>query len=910
MARRSSAASILSFAPTKNNADVSARQTFSPSTSKAKLPPSSSLLSNTSSKFPDNALHLSPDELYTKHTIPEVKAVQLQLRADAEAKQEELRVMVGERYRDLLQASTSIISISKSSQRVKEALEEIKEITSSQNPSPTPKRASQSSKDDTHLQTLQKLSAHVKLLLDAPEHLWRLIERDKYFHAAWLFLLARVVHRALVQDDGQDEESWINQGINILEQFPLIQRQWDTVSHFRTQIVHKATMSLRIYNRPSEDICATLLTLHLLDSRPLSETLTVFLAQRSKTFGTLLTKTTETPSTSIPAANQHNGQANGHLPQGTVPKSGVKPTKVQVRMIKISIQTAFDVMSRTVNTARDVFQESSEEARHSMIGQVLKHIQFDSSSSTVELSSLPSELLLDTQTLLAGLPSAAQFNLLPANISSYKPYVDLDSASSSVPQALLFQKLDAWFTHAADSSRNALTKWFSGLSTVKDVWSVRTSLRKWLQSDSQLEQKEQLKLKTVMDEAVRHRVTSIWKSVLLEAEEAFCKQLSSVTIIDSVMQECAPLEHLFRTPTLPTFPPAGAGLSTSEATLLTYRSTLRQQLSGRTPYLDSVLSTLEKCSATLQRDFSRITAGDDDRDLAATLREAYRPDAEVFCDKLVNALNLAAEEAMKRSDVDSGIKTLVLISRTASELSLSSPFVSGISCDDLAAEAFRAKTCAVHDRITAFWLDHTVSHAISEYTRLIRLSKLSSSQSPSGPSAALIESLLSLSTGCHSLGLSHEPHLLSKIAQKALVSYCSSFIETTDRGIKTSGLQALYDLTFLSKLSSSWNVKEMNSSPLDSALELLRFKTSSDGSNSLGGDPERAASDHIMRMQVLLSALLSPSTSISPTSKEHGDKLSALLTYGVPVIDASFQSVTELAKPSARFGLLLINTSG
>lgn len=63
---------------------------------------------------------------------------------------------------------------------------------------------------------LQVLSAHIKLLLDAPEHLWRLIEREKYFQAAWLFLLARVVHRALIRDDAQDDESWTQHGIDVL----------------------------------------------------------------------------------------------------------------------------------------------------------------------------------------------------------------------------------------------------------------------------------------------------------------------------------------------------------------------------------------------------------------------------------------------------------------------------------------------------------------------------------------------------------------------------------------------------------------------------------------------------------------------------------------------------------------------
>lgn len=68
---------------------------------------------------------------------------------------------------------------------------------------------------DRHLYTLQVLSAHLKILLDAPEHLWRLIERKKYLPAAWLFLLARVVYQGLRNDD-TDEQSWINEGIDVL----------------------------------------------------------------------------------------------------------------------------------------------------------------------------------------------------------------------------------------------------------------------------------------------------------------------------------------------------------------------------------------------------------------------------------------------------------------------------------------------------------------------------------------------------------------------------------------------------------------------------------------------------------------------------------------------------------------------
>jgi len=115
---------------------------------------------------------------------------------------------------------------------------------------------------DRHLYTLQVLSAHMKILLDAPEHLWRLIERKKYLPAAWLFLLARVVYQALVRNNDADEQSWISEGTDVSvrftfelkhklvrvffqAEFPLVQRQWEVVSQFRSQIIHKSTLSLR-----------------------------------------------------------------------------------------------------------------------------------------------------------------------------------------------------------------------------------------------------------------------------------------------------------------------------------------------------------------------------------------------------------------------------------------------------------------------------------------------------------------------------------------------------------------------------------------------------------------------------------------------------------------------------------------
>ena len=110
----------------------------------------------------------------------------------------------------------------------------------------------------------------MKLLLDTPEHIWRLLEKKNYLHAGWLFLLARIVYQALVRDGAEDEDDWNAYGINMSvrgpvhdlfatnthdayqEQFPLVQRQWDAVAPLRAQITYKATLSLRDSNASLE----------------------------------------------------------------------------------------------------------------------------------------------------------------------------------------------------------------------------------------------------------------------------------------------------------------------------------------------------------------------------------------------------------------------------------------------------------------------------------------------------------------------------------------------------------------------------------------------------------------------------------------------------------------------------------
>ncbi|KAG2062297.1 hypothetical protein BDR06DRAFT_868711 [Suillus hirtellus] len=890
MARRPSTVSVASIGSIKNLAELShltSASTFAPSPSAPNFPrsvPSTHFSSVQSTKVQDETADIDPDELFAKCTIPEVKAKQVQLRSDAEAKQEELRVMVGERYRDLLQASTSIISMSKSARRVEEAFQETKDAIASRQQPSRENRTSNVGKEDSHLQTLQVLSAHIKLLLDAPEHLWRLIEREKYFHATWLFMLARVVHRALSHDDDQDEDSWLNQGINIMEQFPLIQRQWETISHFRSQIAHRATLSLRIHEKSPEDTCATILTLHILESRPLTDTLTTYLSQRTRTM--------------------HTSVSNNSIITTTATSNGVPTTKCtspndRLQEVKSSLLILVEVISRTVNCARNVFQ-SLRPKQPALAIRVLEQMHTESLAVSNSETALPSELALSTQTILSGLPSSSYFTLLPADIRSYKPYIELSSASSSVPGHFLEDKLRTWFDQSCSILRDSLDRWLLQLDSVKSVWNVRTSLRKWLLT-SGLVKTEQTALDTLFEEAIRKRVSAIWTDTIHRAKELFLKALSTLTASSGVVaEEFSPLNSIYVPQSVPPPPLTGSGPAAYEHPYQTYRTVLQSQLRCRTPRLQTFLNILEESAASLQKDYTRISLDQSSKRLARNLVEAYLPEAKAFCSLIADALASTTDELMKQSDTGPAIRNMIFLSRVAVEISLTSPFLNNIGCDEVVALQIRDKTGLLFDRIINRWREHTTSSAISGYDDAKFHSTLS------GPSPALMESLHALSTSLHSLGLTHHPSQLTSIASSLLSLFINKFTRDIPNGDTSRNIQMLNDANFLRCLALVWPSEVLETSSLDRLIAALQSEVQSSGGH-LQPDPEQAAKEYLMRTQMLLSALLPPSSSMQP-AKEGADKISALLTYGVPGADTTFLSAVELAKVSTRFPLLLVET--
>ncbi|KAG6814110.1 hypothetical protein H0H92_002105 [Tricholoma furcatifolium] len=875
-------------------------------------------LSVSSTKLPpaerNQNTDVDPDELFSKHTIAEIRFIQQSLRADADAKQEELRLMVGERYRDLLQASSSIIAIASSSQRVKRALDETKEVILVQEEPPMPQKPSLKKGNDAHLHTLQLLSAHVKLLLDAPEHLWRLIERKKYFPAAWLFLLARVIHRALVREDEQDV-TWSSQGVDILEEFPLVQRQWDSVSQFRSQIIHKATHSLREYNLSVEDTCSTLLTLHLLDSRPLMETLSVFLTQRSKTLQTLLLWKYDSDS-----AGSQTKKQNGHAAGSGQPASATSSDfrRRPVKEIKEATHAVLDAISETIKTAQRVFQEDAAESRPSLIRRVLEYIQSDSPNSS-ETQSIPAELCLTTQTLLTTLPSSTHFLILPPDLRSYKPYVDLNSSSSSVQASQFTQKLNDWFQKSTTHLQKAVGGWLAALHNVKELWSVRASTQRWF-ATSGLQENEAAQIRKLLDELYQRRVVEIWKLRLAESLGSFGERLDSTLL--SLTQggkakhkgaHCFPAIELLERMIDEAAPPAPSqtSLGAVDTSFPKYTNSLRRQLVGRTALLDDVLATLESCARTIRQDLAHVMAGAESPDLVEQLKTTYSPDADALCSSVIEKLEKTGnsfEEVVTNTD------GLVFLSRVSDELSSSSPFISEIGCQPSVLKDFRQTTSALHGRVVVRWRTCTVSSIVREHrlaSKLIHpalkgqcepslhldvLMMALASLKPSGPSSHLVQSLLTLSTSLQDLGVPRSQPWQRTLVKSTLEHFIT---ELTGDGWDESCVQASYDMTFLWKLATLVGEGE-NEFPSQLEKRIRENLPAEVDLDTL----QKSAAESLARMQTLLATVLPPQKTIPVADST--DKFSALLRFGTPPQEGQFQPALELAKPTSRFGLLLV----
>jgi len=230
---------------------------------------------------------------------------------------------------------------------------------------------------------------------------------------------------------------------------------------------------------------------------------------------------------------------------------------------------------------------------------------------------------------------------------------------------------------------------------------------------------------------------------------------------------------------------------------------------------------------------------------------------------------------------------LAFLSRVTADLAYSSPFVQNIGCSHESAQEFKRNMLFINEKVIRKWRETTIDHILQECRP-----GLQKQQTLAGPSPQILQALLTLCESIRQLGIFHQPVRQNSIAQELLRSLVTSWFGQNHE----DGGQSLHDLAFLQKLSDQYGQSWAETSNLLAG----RLKASV-RDDAMLSDLEKTASDYLARTQTLLSGLLPPPSTLALDAP--------LLQFGNPSAGPSHIPAIDLAKPSPRFGMLLVGNA-
>ncbi|GAB2287118.1 hypothetical protein Dimus_021504 [Dionaea muscipula] len=186
------------------------------------------------------------ESLFRTKPISEIRNLESETRKQIDDKKEELRQLIGNRYRDLIDSADSIISMKSSCESISANVSSISDsifFLSSESPSfslSTPRPNSNRIK-------IYGIACRVKYLVDTPENIWGCLDESMFLEAAARYVRAKLVHQSLnsvASNLASEEDGWI-----LSKNFPLLTHQWQIVESFRSQISQRSRERLLAMNK-------------------------------------------------------------------------------------------------------------------------------------------------------------------------------------------------------------------------------------------------------------------------------------------------------------------------------------------------------------------------------------------------------------------------------------------------------------------------------------------------------------------------------------------------------------------------------------------------------------------------------------------------------------------------------------
>ncbi|KAM3863538.1 conserved oligomeric Golgi complex subunit 1 [Diretmus argenteus] len=224
-----------------------------------------------------------PAVLFERYNTEEIRQIERKVRGEIEQKKEELRQMVGERYRDLIDAADTIGEMRQCSESVVRSIQDMHQYCHKLKQS---RPGVQDTKQESQQQWQEKfyiMASQIKLLLEIPERIWSAMEASQYLQATQLYLLCCHLHGLL-----QLQAATGGHYSPVLTRFPILVRQVATTGHFRSTILLDSKSLLRGRAVSDQAIAEALVSTMLLEGSSPRQALADFLLARKASIHQLL----------------------------------------------------------------------------------------------------------------------------------------------------------------------------------------------------------------------------------------------------------------------------------------------------------------------------------------------------------------------------------------------------------------------------------------------------------------------------------------------------------------------------------------------------------------------------------------------------------------------------------------------
>lgn len=170
------------------------------------------------------------ESLFRMKPISEIRNVEASTRKQIQEKSEELRQLVGNRYRDLIDSADSIVAMKSTGESIAGNISAIHDaILYSLSSSDVP-RSPHASHKPVGTQDYG-IACRVKYLVDTPENIWGCLDESMFLESSARYIRAKHVHFNLINS---------KENKNVLSNFPLLQHQWQIVEGFKVQISQRS----------------------------------------------------------------------------------------------------------------------------------------------------------------------------------------------------------------------------------------------------------------------------------------------------------------------------------------------------------------------------------------------------------------------------------------------------------------------------------------------------------------------------------------------------------------------------------------------------------------------------------------------------------------------------------------------